>query len=143
MVEADFAVLREDYSRYLLSDGTTLRVKIVVRKLFKTPATSPQGYPLNVGVDSINVVAAQVPDRLRRRPSADTIDTSRDVGTEMKFELMGEQRDQEYLTADGLRVLMKPVLTKVFKYDKYNGYGEPIYNVVVQAITNMEKVSSS
>jgi hypothetical protein len=143
LVEVDFAVLREDFTRYLVEDGTTLKVKIVVRKLLKTPMASPQGYPLQMGVDSMNVVVAQVPDRLKRKPSSEIFDPTREVGKEMKFEMMGEQRDQEYMTSDGLRVLLKPVVTKVFRYDKYNNYGEPVYNVVVQAITNMEKVAAS
>lgn len=32
MIECDFTVTSEDYSRYLLQDGTTLKVKIVVKK---------------------------------------------------------------------------------------------------------------
>ncbi|HEV2137302.1 MAG TPA: hypothetical protein VGR53_00500 [Nitrososphaerales archaeon] len=143
MVEADFSVLREDYSRYLVEDGTMLRVKIVVRKILKTPAKNPQGYPLSMGVDSVNVVSAQVPDRLKRKPSSERFDITREVGKESKFELMGDQRDQEYITSDGFRILMKPVVTKVFKYDKFNEFGEPIYNVTVQAITNIEKVSAT
>lgn len=143
LIEADFAVLREDYSRYLVEDGTTLRVKIVVRKLFKTPMLSPQGYPLQMGLDSMNVVSAQVPDRLKRSPSSGVVDVSKEAGKEMKFEQMGEQREQEYMTSDGLRVMLRPVVTKVIRYDKYNNYGEPIYNVIVQAITNMEKVAGS
>jgi len=143
LIEADFAVLREDYTRYLVEDGSVLRVKVVVRKILKTPVNSPQGYPLQMGLDSINVVSAQVPDRLKRKPSSEQVDVAREVGKEMKFELMGEQRDQEYMTSDGLRVLLKPVVTKVIRYDKYNAFGEPIYNAITQAITNIEKVSGT
>ncbi|MCR6693027.1 MAG: hypothetical protein MRT15_11590 [archaeon YNP-LCB-003-016] len=32
MIECDFTVISEDYSRYLLQDGTILKVKIVVKK---------------------------------------------------------------------------------------------------------------
>jgi hypothetical protein len=143
MVEADFSVFREDFSRYLLEDGTTLRVKLVIRKVFKTPTMSPQGYPVQMGFDSVNIVSAQVPERLKRKPSPGTIDLSREVGKETKFELMGEQRWQEYLTSDGLRILVKPVVTKVIRYDMYNNFGEPIYNAFMQSITNVEKISGN
>ena len=143
MVEADFAVFREDYLRFLIEDGTVLRVKIVVRKIFKTAAVSAQGYPLQMAFDAMNVIAAQVPERLKRKASSEVVDLSKEIGKEVKFEPMGDQRDQEYLTTDGLRVTVKPVVTKVLRYDRYNAFGEPIYNAVVQSITNVEKVSST
>jgi hypothetical protein len=50
---------------------------------------------------------------------------------------------QEYMTTNGFRVSIKPVLTKVFRYDKYTQLGEPIYNVVLQAITNIDKIETT
>lgn len=143
LVETDFAVFREDYSRYLVEDGTQLKAKIVVKKIFKTPTVTAQGYPVQMGFDSVNIVSAQVPDRLKRKPSMEIIDLLREVGTEMKFDLMGDQKWQEYLTADGLRILVKPVITKVVKYGKYNNFGEPVYNANMQSISNIEKVSGT
>ncbi len=48
-----------------------------------------------------------------------------------------------YMTTEGFRVLVKPVVTKVFRYNKYNSYGEPIYSAVIQAITNIEKLGAT
>ncbi len=36
MIEMDFVVLTENYSRYLVEDGTILKVKIVVKKILRS-----------------------------------------------------------------------------------------------------------
>lgn len=41
------------------------------------------------------------------------------------------------------KILIKPVVVKVLKYDKRNNYGEPIYAATIQAITNIEKFTST
>jgi len=142
MIEMDFVVMSEDYSRYLLQDGTTLKVKIVVRKIFRTAEITLQGYPASLGIDSTNAVVAIVPPALKRAPSKERFDPARDVGDEVKFDPI-EEKWQTYKTPEGYKILVKPVLTKVIKYKKYNQYGEPIYSAVIQAITNIEKITST
>ena len=53
-----------------------------------------------------------------------------------------EVKQQEYLTPDGFKLFVKPVLQKVFRYDKYNQFGEPIYSVNIQPLPNLEKVAN-
>lgn len=142
MIEMDFEVLSETFSRYLVQDGTTLKVKIVVKKIFRTAQMTAQGYPANVGVDSINVVAAIVPPSLKKKPSKERWDPTKDIGKELKFTPQQEEW-QTYMTTEGFKVLIKPVLTKVIRFDKYNDFGEPIYTANVQAITNIERISST
>jgi hypothetical protein len=141
-IESDFVVLKEDYSRYHLHDGTILKVKIVVRKILRTPILTAQGYPTNIGMDTVNVVSAIVPAALKRPPSKEPWDPARDVGTEVEFDPI-EEKWQEYMTTDGFRVLVKPVVVKVIRYDKYNSLGEPIYSAIIQSITNIEKVAAT
>ena len=141
--EVDFVVLKEDYSRILvIEDGTIIKAKIVVKKILFDPQMTPQGYPIQVGLDSVNAVTAFVPESAKRQPSKESLDIQRDKGKEVKFE---EQKveTQEYMTPNGFRITVKPVVTKIIKYDKFNIYGEPIYNVNVQAITNIEKIEST
>jgi hypothetical protein len=142
MIEMDFEVLNENYSRYLVQDGTILKVKIVVKKILRTAEITPQGYPAGMGFDSANAVAAIVPPNLKRRPSKEPWNPNRDVGKEMKFEPQQEEW-QSYMTTEGFKVLVKPVVTKVVRYDKFNQYSEPVYAASVQAITNIEKLSST
>jgi len=46
------------------------------------------------------------------------------------------------MTPEGYKILVKPVVTKVIRYYKFNQFGEPIYSAAVQAITNVEKLTS-
>lgn len=140
MIEMDFVVMSEDFSRYLLQDGTILKVKIVVRKIFRAAEITPQGYPVSIGIDSINAIAAIVPPGLKGPPSRERFDPTKDVGEEIKFEPM-EEKWQTYMTPEGYRIMVKPVLTKVIKYNKFNQFGEPIYSAVIQSITNIEKIT--
>jgi hypothetical protein len=142
MEDVDFAVLREDYSRYLVHDGTVLKIKIVVRKILFTSERTPEGYPANMALDTLNIAVAIVPPTLRRPPSAEPYDPKRDVGKEQQF-MEQQVATQEYMTTNGYRITVRPVLTKVLKYDKYNNLGEPIYNTAIQAITNIEKIATT
>ena len=142
LIETDFVVLKEDFSRYLIHDGTILRVKIVVKKILRSPDLTPEGYPKVLSFDSVNVVSALVPPGLKRPSSKEPWNPVKDVGKEVKFEPQ-EEKWQEYMTSDGFRILVKPVVVKVLKYDKYNNFGEPIYAANIQAITNIERMVST
>ena len=51
---------------------------------------------------------------------------------------------QEYRTKDGYRVLLRPVVTKILKYEKYNEFKEPIYSVGnIQQILDIKRVKTS
>lgn len=141
--ETDFIVLSEDFSRYLLSnDGTRMKAKIVLKKVFFSPLKTQEGYPHQTAFDSQNVVVAMVPQELKRPPSQ-SFDANRDPRSEMKFEEQ-EIKWQEYMTSTGFKIRIKPVVVKVFKYtDKYNEYGEPIYYVSMQSITSIDKIETT
>ena len=141
MIDWDFVVLKEDFSRYLVQDGTILKVKIVVRKILRTLELNPQGYPLTYGIDAMNVVTTIVRPDLRRAPSSEPFDPRKDKGEEMKFEVQ-EEKWQEYMTFDGYKILVKPVVLKVIRYNKYNMFGEPIYLASIQQLTNIEKIAT-
>lgn len=138
----DFEVLDENYSRYIVADGSTLKVKIVVKKILRTAAVNPQGYPMAISLDSINAVTAIVPPNLKRKPSKERWNPAKDIGKEMKFEIQ-EEKWQSYMTTEGYKVTVKPVVVKIIKYEKYNLFGEPIYAATIQAITNIEKLSAT
>jgi spore maturation protein CgeB len=142
MIECDFTVISEDYSKYLLQDGTILKVKIVVKKIFRSADVTPEGFPAGLSFDSVNAVAAIVPPAMKGPPSKELWDPRKDVGKEIKFDPL-EEKWQEYVTNDGFKIMVKPVVVKVLKYDKRNIYGEPIYAATIQAITNVEKFTST
>jgi hypothetical protein len=140
--EIDFIVLKEDYSRYILHDKTIVKAKVLLRKIFFTPDKTPEGYPTNTGFDSLNIAVTFVPKNLKRPPSVEPYDPQKDKGSEIRFEEQ-EVKTQEYMTTNGFKITIKPVLTKVFRYEKYNNFGEPMYNIALQAITNIDKIEPS
>lgn len=125
--EVDFKVTREDYCRYQLEDGTLLKVKMCVLKIGESLSRGPGGYP-KFGFQINNVVTTLVPDRLRSAPSTRVVDLNTEPAKEIGFTVQ-ENEWQEYELVDGFLVRIKPVVTKIFKYDAHNGFGEPIYSV--------------
>jgi len=140
--EVDFCVIKEDYSRFWLDDETIIKAKIVVRKIFVSPINTPEGYPTQTAFDGANIVVAKVPASLKRTPSTERLNIQVDKGEEIRH-IKEEIHEQEYITDNGFRIAVRPVLTKVFRYAKYDAFGDPIYNVSLQQITNVDKIQST
>ncbi len=67
-VDLDFTEVEEHWNCYKLSDGTTLKVKLVLRGVKRLNRYEPDGTPIYV-INSINVVrAVNVPEELKARP---------------------------------------------------------------------------
>lgn len=140
--EVDFHVVSEDFSRYSLKDRTLLKAKVVVKKIIASPEKTPEGYPTSLALDTVNVISAMVDQSERREPSKEPFNFQVDKGEEVEFEEFGKPEIQKYMTNEGYTVTVKPVVTKILKYKKYNNYGEPVYYANIQAITNIEKNKS-
>ena len=126
----------------IVHDGTIIKAKIVVRKILLTTSRTPEGYPASYGLDSVNAITAIVPPPLHGQPSQEPWNPQKDLGTEMKFEEQ-EVKIQEYTATNGFRITVKPVITKIFRYNKINDFGEPVYNALIQAIINIEKIATT
>ncbi|MGH9984735.1 MAG: hypothetical protein ACRD8W_12345 [Nitrososphaeraceae archaeon] len=92
---------------------------------------------MDLDSDSSFIASVVCPKSLRRPPS-ENFNPQVDKGEEIKFTEQAVNL-QEYITDNGFRIFVRPVPTKVFRYNKYNAFGEPVYNVILQQITNMEK----
>ena len=67
-VDLDFDEVEENWNTYTLSDGTTLKVKLVLRGVKRLKRCEPDGTPIYV-INSINVVrAVNVPEELKVKP---------------------------------------------------------------------------
>jgi hypothetical protein len=140
-VKWDFSILKEDWSRFRISDGTQLKVRVAVTDIYRSLQVSNTGYP-ELQYFFQNLVSVMIPDKLRGNASNDPINLQSDIPEEIKFEEI-DAKEQEYLTTDGFKVLIKPVLQKVFKYNKYNPFGEPIYQTTIHSIPNIEKIRNT
>ena len=66
--DVDFQEEKEHWNEYKLSDGTTLKVKLVLRGIKRLKRYEPDGTPIYV-INSINVVrAVDVPVDLKEKP---------------------------------------------------------------------------
>ena len=137
--EVDFSVIKEDYSRFVLDDGTRIKAKIVVRKIFTSIQNTPEGYPIQTSFDVTHIAVAKVPENLKKDPSPQPVISQNEVGEEIRS-VKEEILEQQYDTDNGFRIIIKPVLTKVFRYNKYDMFGDPMYNVSLQQITNIDKM---
>jgi len=67
-VDLDFKEVEENWNTYTLSDGTTLKVKLVLRGVKRLKNYEPDGSPIYV-INTINVVrAVDIPPDLKAKP---------------------------------------------------------------------------
>ncbi len=67
-VDLDFKEVEENWNTYTLSDGTTLKVKLVLRGVKRLKNFEPDGSPIYV-INTINVVrAVDIPPELKAKP---------------------------------------------------------------------------
>lgn len=67
-VDLDFEEVEENWNTYRLSDGTTIKVKLVLRGVKRLKRYERDGTPIYV-INSINVVRAlNVPQDLKAKP---------------------------------------------------------------------------
>lgn len=67
-VDLDFEEVEEHWNTYKLSDGTTIKVRFVLRGVKRLKRYEPDGTPIYV-INSINVVrAVNVPEGLKVKP---------------------------------------------------------------------------
>ncbi|MDI1494808.1 MAG: hypothetical protein K8823_114 [Cenarchaeum symbiont of Oopsacas minuta] len=137
--ELDFHVISEDYTRYRLDDRTVLKIKLSVQKMFLLEPISSQQIP-NIGFAAINLVNAIVPKELKKFGRDQIPIDNANIADKIGLELI-EEIWQEYHTMNGYRIRIRPVITQVSKYKKYNNFGEPVYSVPnIQQITDVEKL---
>ena len=66
--EIDFSEEKEFWNEYQLEDGTTLKVKLVLRGVKRLNRHEPDGTPVYV-INSMNVVrAVNVPNEIKAKP---------------------------------------------------------------------------
>ncbi len=62
--EIEFELERENWNSYILEDGTKLKLKTVLARVFRLEKYKEDGEPVYV-INSTNLVAADVPDNLK------------------------------------------------------------------------------
>lgn len=72
-VDVDWSSEKEYWNEYKLEDGTTLKIKLVLRGVKRTYANNPDGSPVYV-INAQNVVRiSKVPKKLLKKPKKSTM----------------------------------------------------------------------
>lgn len=64
-IEMDFTAKKEEWNEYELSEGSTVRIKLVITNIVKTNDYDNEGNPIYM-VKSTNVVSVSVPQHLKK-----------------------------------------------------------------------------
>jgi hypothetical protein len=138
MRELDFKTIREEWVHVHLEDGTVIRFKSVLTRVFDTGQRDPIGEVI-YRIDSQNVVVARAPDELKGQPS-EFIPPIHEIAkkkkpTAVKIRAIVGDEWNEYELEDGSRIRIKTVITKVLRLDGYfDAYGNPIYVIQSQMV---------
>ncbi|ADB57629.1 hypothetical protein [Archaeoglobus profundus] len=137
--ELDFKTIREEWMNIQLEDGTVIRFKSVLVRVFETGRHDPiTGEPI-YHVEGQNIVVARAPDELKGAPSdfippiPELVKKKKPIEVKIKG-ITGDEWN-EYELETGKRIKTKTVITKVLRIDGYyDRYGNPIYIVQSQMI---------
>lgn len=138
MKELDFRARKEEWMNVFLEDGTVIRFKSVLTRVFDTGQRDTLGEPI-YRIDSQNVVVAKSPEELRGQPS-EFVPPIQEIAkkrkpTVVKIKAIVGEDWNEYELEDGSVIRTKTVITKVLRLDGYfDPYGNPVYVVQSQMI---------
>ncbi|MDI9609868.1 MAG: hypothetical protein QXU31_08405 [Archaeoglobaceae archaeon] len=136
--ELDFKTIREEWMHIHLEDGTLIRFKSVLTRVFDTGQRDPVGEPI-YRIDSQNVVVAKAPDELKGTPS-EFVPPIQEIAkkrrpTAVKIRAIVGDDWNEYELEDGSRIKIKTIVTKVLRLDGfYDAYGNPVYIIQSQMV---------
>ena len=145
MVNEDFEIMNEHFSRWELKDGTILKIKIVLSRLFFSNTMDLDGYPSNYIFQADDIMTAIIPIELRNSEKSTKrkpLDQNEDMGEDIEFKEIRVE-EQSYMTSSGYKFTIRPILDRVRKFKTYTHLGEPTYSADFQGITNIEKMNET
>jgi hypothetical protein len=121
----DFDVKKEIWNKYLLKDGATLTLKIVLINVL-LEGEDQLGNP-QLGFQMNNVMGIRIPSDWKQLPKEDDVE-------------INEIHDEwnEYKTSNGFLLKIKPGISQITRTDTNDPMGNPVY--VIQS-TPMVKIS--
>jgi hypothetical protein len=141
--EIDFTIEKEGWNVYELSDGTTLKIRPIVVKIFKTKVLPPAKGE-GVGIAAQNIVVAKARSDKRGTPATgpqpqDAIERA------PKTKVSYTEKDEvwnTYLLPGNRRLKLRLIVTSMERAeDLYDMFGNPIYVVSSDDITASEPIT--
>jgi len=143
--ELDFRTIREEWINIQLEDGTVIRFKTVLVRVFETGEIDPITGEPKYAVEGQNIVVVRAPDELKGEPS-DFIPPIQEIvkkkkPTEIKIKGITGDEWNEYELETGKKIRAKPVIIKVLRIDDYyDRHGNPLYIVQSQTVVTSSPV---
>jgi hypothetical protein len=135
--ELNFKIIKEDWFIYKLKDGSILKVKPVLIKVFETDQVGPDGKKV-LAFHGQNIVAVSSPENLKGTPTLPLPSPTDALKLDKEeVEIDGSIYDPQwniYELENGQIIKSKIVIVHVYRIKgKYNEMGDPYY--VVQSVT--------
>jgi hypothetical protein len=135
-VFVDFKVMKEEWQRYSLSDGSVIRAKLILTSIYRTQTqTNPIGEPLYTWNFVLPIPAALIsyPDRFKGEQTTVPITPEslvQNIDESVDFEMAGSQDEWNvYNLKDGSVLRLRLNLTGVQRTKFHSATGEPLYNL--------------
>lgn len=125
--EYDFDIVREPWNKYELSDGTTLKTRIILQKVVRRQQGERTGY----GTMTQNLQIVFAPRERKGTPSNQTYsqqELQTSVEQEVRYTTTAEEWN-EYAVDDGSRIRFHMTVTRISRTSKFDSNGDPIYLV--------------
>jgi len=124
----DFDVVREPWHKYELNDNTTIKIKYVLTRLFKTQT----GEKRNYGIDG-QTITVILPTKESKGQPDPTKYTSEDynkaiIQEDVRYNTISDEW-YEYIVDDGSKIRLKMTVSGISKTDKFDANGDPVYIV--------------
>lgn len=138
MKELDFRVIKEEWLTIKLEDGSIVKFKPVLVKVFETDAKDPTTGELILSLEGHNIVTVRSPENIQGKPSEYIPPVPEAL--KMPKEEVGivETIDPSwniYELESGKRIKTKAVVTSIYKIKNiFDKHGNPYYIVMSQVV---------
>jgi len=131
----EFETVREDWNEYMIEDGTLLRIKFVMIKILRRKI--PGGYDFRFNSNTvIGIHSPEIREPANGRYTPEELSKSI-VKTDMNYKSLKEIWNRYIIKKDNSEIMVKIVITNIIKTNKYDEYGDPIYQIQTQPIFKM------
>ena len=128
----DFDIVEEGWNEYKIQDGTQLHIKFVMIKILRKKISGGWDFKFNsYNVTGIHSSTIREPAKNKYLPKelSDSI-----IELDMEYKTIGEVWNKYLIKKDKSQIWVKIAITNIQKADKYDEYGDPIYNIKAQPI---------
>ena len=133
----EFETVREDWNEYRIEDGSLLRIKFVMIKILRREI--PGGYDFRFNSNTIiGIHSPEIREPTNERYTPEELSKSI-VKTDMKYQPLDKKEiwNKYVIKKDNSEIMVKIVITNIIKTNKYDEYGDPIYQIQTQPIFKM------